>query len=605
MSYTASQLRTMYSALHTTLAPDQATGAALDIVAAQTAAGLRTDTSARAFIINGADKDTAVAVLSYQFHTGATPSAAGLAYLVNSAANPTDLNDPYYARFSLENRYINFSSNLGLIGDGAASFAATYGSLNFSQTVDVAYEKIIGSSYALAAGVNAVAAKADIVGRSAYFTTLASQNFSTGTAAQQDLAAKAGVVGYIMAEAMKADVGVYAAAMNRYSLALMDGTGVYGSDLLLVYSSPVGSVLPVGGRLTPDPVVPATPGTPVNAAPVTTNLGAGNNNFVGGSGDNIVTASPGDNTITTSAGNDTITTGSGNDTINAGNGTNVVDGGDGNNTITTGSGNDTITGGSGNDTITAGDGTNVVTSGAGNDTITTGTGDDIIIMGPNLTSTDTVTAGAGTDIMRVSGTLAGVAFTNVTGVDVLDLTGTSNVTLGSQGMTAGIVSVTNSGNGGVVVDAGAYTTPITITTGSGADTLTGGTGADVLNGGAGVDNLDGGTGADRFVFSTVDADTDVVLAAVTDNITGGFVSGADTLDFTIAGTVGNYQEVLPPAADLAAFIAAADTALNGTVRYYFGTVGADGYLATDVNGTGISTIVRLTGVTDMAFGDII
>ncbi|WP_269713794.1 hypothetical protein [Caulobacter sp. NIBR2454] len=601
----------MYSALHTTLVPDQATGIVLDAISAETIAGLRTDASARAFLINGADKDTAVAALTYQFHTGEVPSAAGLAYLVNSGTNPTDLNDAYYSGFNLENRYINFSTNLGVVGEGAASFTATYGLLSFSQTVDAAYEKIIGSTYAAAAGINALAAKADISSRAAYFTALANQNFPTSTPAQQDLAAKAGVVGYIIAEAMKADVGVYAAAMNRYSLALMDGTAVYSQDLLLAYPSTPVTVPPVGSPTPPDPVVVPDPdededdGGGGGPTPVTTNLGAGDNVFVAMTGDNIITAGPGSNTITTGPGNDTITTGMGDDTVNAGDGVNVINGGDGNNTLTTGSGNDTITGGAGNDTISAGDGDNLVTSGAGNDTITTGAGADVIVMGTNLTSTDTISAGAGTDIMRVSGTLAGVAFTSVTGVDVLDLTGASNVTLGAQGMAAGISSVTNSGNGGVIVDAGAFTTSITLTGGSGADTLAGGTNADVLDGGAGVDILNGGTGSDRYVFSGVDADTDVVLTAITDEIAGGFVSGADTLDFTVAGTLANYQEVLPPAVDLTAFIAAADTALNGTVQYYFGVVGADGYLATDADGDGVTTVIKLSGVTDMASGDIV
>ena len=181
MPFTATQLRAMYSAVHIGLVPDQATGAALDAMAVESAAGTRSDTSARAVLINGADNDTAVATLSYQFYTSAGPSAAGLSFLVNSAQNATDLNDPYYRNFNLENRYINFSTNLGVVGEGTAGFAAAYAGLSFAQTVDAAYEKIIGTSYATAAGVNAVAAKADIVGRAAYFTALANQNLSGGT----------------------------------------------------------------------------------------------------------------------------------------------------------------------------------------------------------------------------------------------------------------------------------------------------------------------------------------------------------------------------------------------------------------------------------------
>lgn len=111
------------------------------------------------------------------------------------------------------------------------------------------------------------------------------------------------------------------------------------------------------------------------------------------------------------------------------------------------------------------------------------------------------------------------------------------------------------------------------------------------------------SGVDTFVFS--DADTDGLLAAVMYNITSGFVSGTDRLDFAVAGSVANYAENTTPASNLSAFVTAADTALTATVNYYFGVVGGDGYLATDTDGLGITSIIKLAGVTDMAFGDII
>ena len=96
-----------------------------------------------------------------------------------------------------------------------------------------------------------------------------------------------------------------------------------------------------------------------------------------------------------------------------------------------------------------------------------------------------------------------------------------------------------------------------------------------------------------------------MLAAVMYNVTSGFASGTDKLDFSAAGSVTNYAENLVAAANVSAFATAADTALNGTVQYYFGVVGSDGYLATDTDGDGITSIVKLAGVTDMAFSDII
>ena len=113
----------------------------------------------------------------------------------------------------------------------------------------------------------------------------------------------------------------------------------------------------------------------------------------------------------------------------------------------------------------------------------------------------------------------------------------------------------------------------------------------------------GGVGTDTFNFSGLD--TDSSLTAATTVISSGFTSGVDTLNFPTAGTGANYMEVAAPAANVAAFITAADTALNGTTNYYFGVVGGDGYLAYDGDGTGITGIIKLVGVTDIAPTDIV
>jgi hypothetical protein len=122
---------------------------------------------------------------------------------------------------------------------------------------------------------------------------------------------------------------------------------------------------------------------------------------------------------------------------------------------------------------------------------------------------------------------------------------------------------------------------------------------------AGGKTFAGTASADIFSFKGLDADLDVLLSAATRTISSGFVSGTDKLDFTTAGSALNYTEVLAPAASLAAFISAADAALNGTVNYYFGVVGGNGYLAQDVDGSGITNIIQLTGVTNMASTDIV
>ena len=110
--------------------------------------------------------------------------------------------------------------------------------------------------------------------------------------------------------------------------------------------------------------------------------------------------------------------------------------------------------------------------------------------------------------------------------------------------------------------------------------------------------------ADTFVFD--DTDTDGLLAMVMRVIDGGFASGIDKLDLSLASSgVGAFLDA-GATTGLSAFIAAADTALNGgTVKYYFADDGTSGYLAYDEDGLGITTIVQVVGTTTMVAGDII
>jgi hypothetical protein len=119
----------------------------------------------------------------------------------------------------------------------------------------------------------------------------------------------------------------------------------------------------------------------------------------------------------------------------------------------------------------------------------------------------------------------------------------------------------------------------------------------------GDDSLTASANVDTFVIA--DTDVDGLLSMVTTVINGGFATGTDKLDFSAAGSVANYTEVLAPATNMAAFTAAADAALDGTTDYYFGVVGSDGYLAQDADGAGITNIIKLVGVTDMASTDIV
>ena len=51
----------------------------------------------------------------------------------------------------------------------------------------------------------------------------------------QALATKAGLVGYVLAEAVKADVGVYARSLENLYLDLTDGSGEHRVDLVGTY----------------------------------------------------------------------------------------------------------------------------------------------------------------------------------------------------------------------------------------------------------------------------------------------------------------------------------------------------------------------------------
>jgi S-layer protein len=240
---TMTEMVARFQNIHLGRAPTTAETAILQGVAAST------DSAQNTAIVNTADVDTSVALQAYQFFTGATPSQAGFAFLTNSPTNGSDLNDAYYRQFNIENRYINFAANLGIQGEGAAAFQAAFASLTFAQAVSLAYGKIIGYNYAQALGVNPELAVADISGRIGYFQAVAQAGLPT---ANQDLATKAAMVGYIMAEGIKADVGAYAAGSNAFMTDLLDGTAQFNVNLVGIYSP----MTPTGAPNTPVPTPP-------------------------------------------------------------------------------------------------------------------------------------------------------------------------------------------------------------------------------------------------------------------------------------------------------------------------------------------------------------
>lgn len=312
MAYTTAQLTAAYTAANNGVAPNAAAVADLLTIGAASQAGQITDQVAMAYVVNSADNDVSVAVQVYQFFTGKTPTKAGLDYLVNSSTNSNDLNDPYYAKFGLENRYINFAINLGVMGEGAAAFSAAYGGLTFDAFVNTAYQTIIGVNYAIAAGLNPTAAIADVTSRKANFEAIARQSGvinANSTPAQVDLAVKAALIGYLMGEGVKADVGVYAAGTNNFVSALVAGNAQYGVNLTNIYS-------PLGGGVGYNNTPPPPPAEEVAPVSQSFTLTTAANTFDGGDADDtftgyVFTAGPNSTLNAT----DVLTGGGGTDTL--------------------------------------------------------------------------------------------------------------------------------------------------------------------------------------------------------------------------------------------------------------------------------------------------
>jgi serralysin len=188
---------------------------------------------AQAKVIELARQTTSVATIAYEFFTGLTPRSAGLDYLVSpTGGNANNLNSAYYQNFGLENRYINFAVNLGKIGEGKAAFAAGYSSLSLFDATRKAYTTLFGSTpsdtklHALLDPTFAL--NGTTMTRSDYFAYY-------GGDGPNGIGTKAAMVGWLMSEAVKADVGIYATANDLYLTDLANGKSVYAVDLVGVY----------------------------------------------------------------------------------------------------------------------------------------------------------------------------------------------------------------------------------------------------------------------------------------------------------------------------------------------------------------------------------
>lgn len=197
-------------------APTAAAAQALQGWADKIAEGRATKAQALDALIDMADASTSVATLTYQFFTGGTPRLEGLDYLLGHAGgNANSLDSAYYRSFNVENRYINFSINLAL-GEGKADFVAAYGGLSMRSATSKAYAEIFGATPSADKLDNLLADLVSPFGasmsREAYFHTFG-----------DSLAAKAAMIGWLLAEAAVKDEGPLALANESYLADLASG----------------------------------------------------------------------------------------------------------------------------------------------------------------------------------------------------------------------------------------------------------------------------------------------------------------------------------------------------------------------------------------------
>lgn len=343
--------------------------AKLQALAQQVDASTLSLTDARAEIGKMAISSTSVAELSYAFFTGATPKMAGLDYLVSpTGGNANNLNSAYYTSFTAENRYINFAVNLGKVGEGQASFSAGYAALDLNAAATKAYAEIFG--FAPEAGKIDTILNAQVSNGQGGTFTRAEYFAYYGQDGLNGQGTKAAMVGWLLSEAAKADLGVYAKANDAFLADLAaDGQAAFNVSLLGVYGAqptyPAGATIAATGTqsVAPDAASPALQST-------------ANNDTITGTDSNA------SQTIATAGGHDTITFSG---TVGG-----FINGGDGNDTITLGvlsasvpvlgdAPNGTVNGGAGNDLITIGrvvDGA-IIDGGAGDDTVVMGVVSDL------------------------------------------------------------------------------------------------------------------------------------------------------------------------------------------------------------------------------------
>jgi hypothetical protein len=206
---------------------------ALPGLSSQVSANQTTIEQALSTVEQDAAATTMVSSLTYEFFTGATPTAGGYQYLIDSPSNPNNLDSSYYALFNIQNRYINFSVNLGKYGAGMTPFNDTYGgTLTLGDAATKAYTEIFGA--APAAGKIDAILNAEVTSNG--ITETRAQYFAYyGGDGPNGIGTKAAMVGWLLEVAAQDNLGPYAGAGNHFVSDLALGNAPFNIDLLPEY----------------------------------------------------------------------------------------------------------------------------------------------------------------------------------------------------------------------------------------------------------------------------------------------------------------------------------------------------------------------------------
>jgi Ca2+-binding RTX toxin-like protein len=294
--------------------------------------------------------------------------------------------------------------------------------------------------------------------------------------------------------------------------------------------------------------------TELRGTNLSTDLGSGNDSFIGSAASETVSGGDGDDWIRGRGGNDSISGGGGND---------ILDGGEGSDTywvsgLESGGwqsygGTDTYSdsGATGVDRIVA-IGNDNVDIGLANGNFLTGNGIEQIVNNTSVGGN----GGARPGQVRLQGNWAA----NTLNLSRVRLLGGNVVIAAGDGND----SVTGSADGE------------TILAGQGVDTVNAGAGDDTINGGGGLDTLTGGAGADTFVYTVLsDGSVGGSSAARSFERINGFTVGLDRFDVATAPPAGGFKTLGAVSAlndtALTGLLSATNFVANGAATFSFGS----------------------------------